>query len=91
MVEACRPAVSIDARRNHNRDAARQIQCRAAARRMHHTVPALVNNEVPYYRGAGQHNIRTRLLTHPPVPETDPDNLQLSQRAANGAKDSISE
>jgi hypothetical protein len=52
MVAACRLAASIDERRNHNRDAARVIQCRAVARRMHRTAQALVSNEVPYYRGA---------------------------------------
>ena len=43
MVEVCHLEVSIAARRNHSLDAARAIQCRAAARRMHHTALALVS------------------------------------------------
>jgi hypothetical protein len=52
MVAACRPEVLIDGRRNHSRDAAPAIRCRAAVPRTHRTGLALVNNEVPYYRGA---------------------------------------
>jgi hypothetical protein len=79
MVEACRLEVSIAARRNRSRDDAPVIQCRAVARRMHRTVQALVSNEVPDYRGARQHHLRTRLFPYPPIPEADAAGRKLSQ------------
>jgi hypothetical protein len=79
MVEACRPEVSIAARRNHSRDDAPVIQCRAVERRMHRTVLAPVSNEVPDYRGARQHYLRTCLFPYPPVPEANAAGRKLSQ------------
>ena len=67
MVEACRPEVLIDERKNRSRDDALRIRCRAAVRRTHRTV--MGSNEVPYYRGARQYYLRTRLLTHTSIPE----------------------
>ena len=84
MVEACRPEVLIDGRRNRSRDAAHRIRCRAVVRRMHHTVLALVSNEVPDHRGARQHYLRIGLLADPAIPEINPAGHKLAQLPAAG-------
>ena len=82
MVKDCRRGVSIGARRNPSRGGARAIRCRAGARKIRHTVQALVSNEIRNYRGARQYYLRTRLLARPPVPEAVSAGRKLSQRSA---------
>ena len=56
---------------------------------MRRTAPALVSNEISYYRGARQHYLRTRLLAYPAIPEADAAGRKLSQCSAGAAEDSI--